>query len=693
MFDIDEYLDDIRIKEFEPSNSLVQRTKKECEKNMKPQKATRSYRSEKSHKFSKGAFIAIPAAAMLLVGVFLGALFFGEKTDPSVVAFYTVDINPSICVNVDENEVVQSVKSQNEDAKKLLANIDCVGLSVPQVIRMIIDEAKLAGYLDGNQKYVLIGRFGEGNKQALNNLQSQLEAKIGDMIDLLIVSGTFEDKLDADGLNVSAGLLALSKMADGVEITGDEKVGEVVQEVNNTNQEKYLAPTLEAGASTSGVVLEWDELDFEKMGYTGKISYHIMAGIKEDDIKSFDATKIGKLDFMSTDEQPTRFFVDKQTCGVNGENYKYYGIYAVYSGDIYVQSNVVYAVVPGPSESPTPSPSETPAPSPSETPAPEEKMVSGYVDGEYVKLSWDKNSREGFCGYKIVASKTNENPSYPEDGYLKYITDVNTTSKSLYEGYTGLKANTYYYFSVTYLYSDGSRVIGNSVRLKVPEKEETPAPTPTPGGDMVSTTITGSIVDKTVTVSWDKITHANFAGYKVVYSYLDSTPVYGESNVYYTYITDANVTSKVYSDITALKDYSSGATCYFSVTVLYSDPSTKKPGNVVSFVAPESNPYPSTNISVSLSGNNVAASWAEITDARLVGYKVVASFTDSSPSYPENGYATWITDTTVTGYTISESYIKGLDGYAPGATCYFAITAVYEATKETGNVDSLAYPY
>ena len=109
--------------------------------------------------------------------------------------------------------------------------------------------------------------------------------------------------------------------------------------VNNSNQDKYLAPSLEAGASPDGVVLEWSKLDFEKMGFTGKVSYHIMAAGSESEIKSFSATKIGKLDFLSTEEQPTRFFINKEVCGVNGEKFKYYGIYAVYSDDIYVMYN------------------------------------------------------------------------------------------------------------------------------------------------------------------------------------------------------------------------------------------------------------------------------------------------------------------------------------------------------------------
>ena len=705
MFDIDKYLDDLKIKEFEPSDSLVQKTKKECERNMKPAKVHHKHSKETKKWFSKGALIAIPAAIMLLVGVFLGAFLFGERTAPSVVAFYTVDINPSVCVNVDENEVVQSVKSQNEDAEKLLKSIDCVGLSVPDAVAKIIEASKQAGFLDGEQKYVLIGRFGEGNEKALNDLQSQLDAKLGDLIDLLIVSGSLEDKLNADGLHVSAGLLVLSKMADGVEISGDEKVADVVDEVNETNQEKYLAPKLYAGASTEGVVLEWSELDFEKMGYTGKVSYHIMASKSESGIKSFEATKIGKLDFLSTEEQPTRFFIDKEICGVAGEKYKYYGIYAVYSGDIYVQSNVVKAIVPQPEISPEPSPSTStePDPEPSATPDPQPSraLVSGRVDGEYVKLSWEKNSREGFSGYKIVASKTNENPSYPADGYLKYITDVNTTSKSLNAGYAGLQANTFYYFSVTYLYSDGSKIVGNAVRLKVPEKAYepdptgTPTPTDPPSGDLVATSIRGEMDGRTIYLGWDKIEHERFQGYKVVYSFTDSSPVYGESGTRYRYWITTAATKSCSFDVTSLEGYEAGRTCYFSITALYIEPSAKKAGNAISFVMPAieeepEEPYSTPELGGARIEDYVRLEWSGIEDLRLEGFKVVASFSDSTPSYPTNGYVKF---TSATSYNVSFEKISSLSGYESGKTCYFAITAVFEGgVTRTSNVRSFEAP-
>ena len=698
MFDIDKYLQDMRIKEFYPSDSLIEKTKISCEKAARP-RAAKHYSKTKGSKLTRAAVIAIPAALMLLVGVLLGAFLFAEKDDPSVVAFYTVDINPSICIHVDENEIVKSIKSQNKDAQKLLESISCEGLSSSSAIELIINAAMDAGYINDTNKYVLVGRFGDANEQALLSLQEQLEADIDDMIQLLIVSGSFEDKQSADELNVSAGLLKLSQMAEGVEIEDNAKVKDVVEQVSQINQYKYKAPYIKAKTDSVGITMNWQELDFSDMGYTGKVVYNIMAAKNKSSFEDMTAVKLDELSFLSTEVQPLSFFVSSES-GIPA-NYSYYAVYAVYADDIYVKSNMVFAEIPKPEPSSTPV--VTQSPKPTQTPQPEPmELVSGYVSGEYIKLSWEKNENDDFLGYKVVASKTNEHPSYPEDGYLKYITDEDVTSKSLYEGYGGLKADTYYYFSITYLYDDGSRIIGNAVRLKVPKKADDPKPTKTPEPTTSptstpavypSTNIGGSIDGSIVSLHWDKISEPALEGYKVMYSFYDTTPVYGESKCYYKYwITNAETTN-CSLDITSLNDYEAAKTCYFSITALYEDHTIKKAGNVISFDAPAAAPYPSTNISVSLSGNDVYTAWSQITDERLEGYKVVASFTNSSPSYPADSYAAWITNAGTTSYTIPESYIKGLSGYEPGKTCYFSITAVYSAAKETGAVDSLDYPY
>jgi type VI protein secretion system component VasF len=87
MFDIDRYLDDITLKEMQPDEDVINRTKKRCEEEQ--QKLRKKKEALKNVR--KGAMIAVPAAAVLLIGVFLGAVLFSKTTieQPQQVAYYT----------------------------------------------------------------------------------------------------------------------------------------------------------------------------------------------------------------------------------------------------------------------------------------------------------------------------------------------------------------------------------------------------------------------------------------------------------------------------------------------------------------------------------------------------------------------------------------------------------------------------
>ncbi len=192
-------------------------------------------------------------------------------------------------------------------------------------------------------------------------------------------------------------------------------------------------------------------------------------------------------------------------CGIAKGETQYFGIWAEYSNGTKVSSNAVGYKVPEAEPSATPEPDDTatatPQPSVSDAPV-TGHTVTGKISGSNVVLYWGKETAENFKGYKVVASKTNPSPKYPDDGYLKYITDSDTTSIKLYEGYAGLKGGTYYYFSVTYLFEDGSTIAANAVKLKVPEKDEDSEDGGDSGGDdggssgdYVSTSISGYISD------------------------------------------------------------------------------------------------------------------------------------------------------------------------------------------------------
>ena len=106
----------------------------------------------------------------------------------------------------------------------------------------------------------------------------------------------------------------------------------------------------------------------------------------------------------------------------------------------------------------------------------QEKEVSAWVKDGVIKMSWSKGIGTGFQGYKVVVSKNDETPAYPDDGYLYWITDpLKTTTvidnKTEYHGGDiggYLKPGESYYFSVTYVYKD-MKEAAEAVLITTPE--------------------------------------------------------------------------------------------------------------------------------------------------------------------------------------------------------------------------------
>jgi PKD repeat protein len=122
----------------------------------------------------------------------------------------------------------------------------------------------------------------------------------------------------------------------------------------------------------------------------------------------------------------------------------------------------------------TPTPTHTCTPSqcePHEVP-----HVSGSITQDNkVRLDWDVITNPCLQGYKVVISKNNPNPKYPDDGYMFWITDRNTNYSVIsstdhynggdFDGY--MQPGESYYFSITAVYSD-TKVAGNVVELEYP---------------------------------------------------------------------------------------------------------------------------------------------------------------------------------------------------------------------------------
>ncbi|MCH4890446.1 S-layer homology domain-containing protein [Acidaminobacter sp. JC074] len=196
---------------------------------------------------------------------------------------------------------------------------------------------------------------------------------------------------------------------------------------------------------------------------------------------------------------------------------------------------------------------------------------------------------------------------------------------------------------------------------------------------------------------WDYTGASEPKGYKVVASLSDETPAYPENgNAKYVQGNSATVYSKDGYNGGDFANFKSGESYYFSITALVGD--TYVTSNVVKKTMPAAISVEGKipQVKVSQAGDGVVVEWQAIDTVGLQGYKVVASMSDETPVYPENGYATWITNLNTLTYYIEPgtSYHGGdLSGkFKPGETYYFSVTAVYNSGKIAGNTVKFIMP-
>lgn len=130
--------------------------------------------------------IALPcflglALIITVVAVSLSRGVSEQPGDSNPAAVIQMDVNPSLSLVVDDNNVVLSVYGENDEGKMILCDIDLVGLSIDVAIEKIITEEVNTGYLlkgnakaDENEISFVI----EADNQAIS---TALEAKINDV--------------------------------------------------------------------------------------------------------------------------------------------------------------------------------------------------------------------------------------------------------------------------------------------------------------------------------------------------------------------------------------------------------------------------------------------------------------------------------------------------------------------------------
>lgn len=97
---------------------------------------------------------ACAAAVILLFVMLTGPGGLGGPGQPVVAAYITMDINPSIELSVDADEVVLEARGLNEDGAAVLAELSLRGVPLEEAADMIVDRAAELDYLE---KYTELG--------------------------------------------------------------------------------------------------------------------------------------------------------------------------------------------------------------------------------------------------------------------------------------------------------------------------------------------------------------------------------------------------------------------------------------------------------------------------------------------------------------------------------------------------------
>ena len=181
----------------------------------------------------KKIIIPIGIVALFLV---IGFIIFDNN---KIVSTITLDINPSIEINLTRNEKVKSVVALNEDAKEIV-NGNLKGKSIDDTLKQITDNLIEKGYVT-EENFLEIILYSEGdisNKELETKLKETLEKKKIDSNIITIKKVSKEDEELAKKYDVSPAKISYIKsiIKDNENINIEDLSNKSVSELKETKE-------------------------------------------------------------------------------------------------------------------------------------------------------------------------------------------------------------------------------------------------------------------------------------------------------------------------------------------------------------------------------------------------------------------------------------------------------------------------
>lgn len=654
-------------------------------------------------KNKKLKYILSLAAIIVIAAVTAVFILAQPKKDIVITNHYTLDVNPSFIIHADSVNIVHELIAENPEGEKLLINFDYKGQTVSSVINSLIDIMIAKKYLKEDEKNdVLIGYFGQDTKNCLKMLDVEVLDVASSFCKITIVSDSLSYMIEAekDGGNPAkkkqAELTSLGNLntispssTASSSITPSSTPSSEVSSEPSDSQGKGTKIPNESGEGDSGsniaapipiynmkavtvratitdnacIKLTWNKINDKNV-----MGYYILHSKSNPNL-----TYPGEGYLSGTNQSdPAEYIIEPYTYqGTNPGEWAYYSIATVYKDMFTVSGNVIKVTMPYNENEPA-SDSDVQI---------EDIRMSGYISGNNLILNWNKSQSKYFIKYWVNCYEGYIN--WKTKVFGQYIYGADNNSLNVYEGFVSsgsnwmeLKAGKTYKFGVTALYYGANgETLQSTTRYftyTLPEGEEGSTDTkPKP----IFNSYTNFF--NNLRFSFAEVQDPDLSGYAIVYSYSDSTPVYGESGVSsFASVSSSNGTWYSTQNLVPGKKY------YFSITAIYSDGS-KQASNVKTFNNP--NRFTS-NLSANLKEDNktVQLNWTTSNDSEIERITLLVSDTNSTPSLSDRQY----------------SYIKrypenSLELNATlqrGKTYYFRVAVQYQNLLYYSNTVSIHIP-
>ncbi|WP_336862754.1 anti-sigma factor domain-containing protein [Peribacillus frigoritolerans] len=154
--------------------------------------------------FKKTAVLSIASTFLILFSI-LPSYFSGP-----VSAYMTIDVNPSIELEIDDDLEVLKLTGLNEDGKLVIGQLkDWKGKDIKAVTNRIVETTKRLGYLKGNKQIVVSTTLMEKNKELDKNLKEEIkEISEQDNVSktkMKVIQATKSDRKQAREQGISTG--------------------------------------------------------------------------------------------------------------------------------------------------------------------------------------------------------------------------------------------------------------------------------------------------------------------------------------------------------------------------------------------------------------------------------------------------------------------------------------------------------